>query len=247
MNAAARGRAACRPVVAATHNKGKLGKCASCSAPYGIEVGRRRRTRPARARGDRRHLRCQRAAQGARRRAGCAACRRSPTIPAFASRRSTARPASIPRAGRARPRISPPRWRASRLNCARPQAPQPWRAYFVSALAIAWPDGHVETFEGRVDGELVFPPRGTAGFGYDPDLPARRPRAHLRRDDRRGEARPSGRRLACAVASGARLPDVCARACLLRAVFKKPKPSWALGPGDGATKDNFHVPSYTGR
>lgn len=47
-------------------------------------------------------------------------------------------------------------------------APQPWRGYFVSALALAWPDGHVETFEDRVDGDLVFPPRGTAGFGYDP-------------------------------------------------------------------------------
>jgi XTP/dITP diphosphohydrolase len=47
-------------------------------------------------------------------------------------------------------------------------APKPWRAYFVSALAAAWPDGHVETFEGRVDGALTFPPRGTAGFGYDP-------------------------------------------------------------------------------
>ena len=44
----------------------------------------------------------------------------------------------------------------------------PWRGWFVSALAIAWPDGHVETFEGRVDGDLVFPPRGTRGFGYDP-------------------------------------------------------------------------------
>ncbi|HEY1943464.1 MAG TPA: non-canonical purine NTP pyrophosphatase [Roseiarcus sp.] len=44
----------------------------------------------------------------------------------------------------------------------------PWRAHFISVLALAWPDGHVETFEGRVDGHLVFPPRGTAGFGYDP-------------------------------------------------------------------------------
>jgi XTP/dITP diphosphohydrolase len=47
-------------------------------------------------------------------------------------------------------------------------APKPWRAHFVSALALAWPDGQTETFEGRVDGDLVFPPRGTAGFGYDP-------------------------------------------------------------------------------
>ena len=47
-------------------------------------------------------------------------------------------------------------------------APPPWRAAFVSVLALAWPDGADETFEGRVDGILVFPPRGTAGFGYDP-------------------------------------------------------------------------------
>jgi XTP/dITP diphosphohydrolase len=47
-------------------------------------------------------------------------------------------------------------------------APKPWRAYFISVLALAWPDGHVETFEGRVDGDLTYPPRGTAGFGYDP-------------------------------------------------------------------------------
>jgi XTP/dITP diphosphohydrolase len=47
-------------------------------------------------------------------------------------------------------------------------APPPWRAAFVSVLALAWADGAVETFEGQVDGALVFPPRGTAGFGYDP-------------------------------------------------------------------------------
>jgi XTP/dITP diphosphohydrolase len=42
------------------------------------------------------------------------------------------------------------------------------RAHFVSALCVAWPDGHLEEFEGRVDGTLVWPPRGSAGFGYDP-------------------------------------------------------------------------------
>ncbi len=47
-------------------------------------------------------------------------------------------------------------------------APPPWRASFVSVLALAWPQGALETFEGRVNGALVFPPRGTAGFGYDP-------------------------------------------------------------------------------
>ncbi len=48
-------------------------------------------------------------------------------------------------------------------------APQDSRAaHFVCVLALAWPDGHIETFEGRVDGTLVWPPRGTLGFGYDP-------------------------------------------------------------------------------
>jgi len=46
--------------------------------------------------------------------------------------------------------------------------PQTRTAHFVSALCIAWPDGHVEEFEGRVDGTLVWPPRGDQGFGYDP-------------------------------------------------------------------------------
>lgn len=41
-------------------------------------------------------------------------------------------------------------------------------AHFVSALCLAWPDGHVEEFEGKVDGTLVWPPRGARGFGYDP-------------------------------------------------------------------------------
>lgn len=42
------------------------------------------------------------------------------------------------------------------------------RAHFVCALCLAWPDEHVETFEGRVNGILVWPPRGENGFGYDP-------------------------------------------------------------------------------
>lgn len=41
-------------------------------------------------------------------------------------------------------------------------------AAFICVLALAWPDGHTETFEGRINGTLVFPPRGEKGFGYDP-------------------------------------------------------------------------------
>jgi XTP/dITP diphosphohydrolase len=46
--------------------------------------------------------------------------------------------------------------------------PERRRAHFVSALCVAWPDDHREEVEARVDGTLVWPPRGTAGFGYDP-------------------------------------------------------------------------------
>lgn len=46
--------------------------------------------------------------------------------------------------------------------------PETRTARFVSVLCLAWPDGHTETFRGEVEGEVVWPPRGTAGFGYDP-------------------------------------------------------------------------------
>jgi XTP/dITP diphosphohydrolase len=42
------------------------------------------------------------------------------------------------------------------------------RAWFIAALCLAWPDGHAETFLGRIDGTVVWPPRGDKGFGYDP-------------------------------------------------------------------------------
>lgn len=41
-------------------------------------------------------------------------------------------------------------------------------AHFVCALSVAWPDGSIESFEGKVHGTLVWPPRGEKGFGYDP-------------------------------------------------------------------------------
>jgi XTP/dITP diphosphohydrolase len=41
-------------------------------------------------------------------------------------------------------------------------------AAFVAVLCLAWPDGHEELADGRVEGELVYPPRGVGGFGYDP-------------------------------------------------------------------------------
>lgn len=42
------------------------------------------------------------------------------------------------------------------------------RASFICALSLAWPDGHVENFEGRLEGDIVWPKRGRHGFGYDP-------------------------------------------------------------------------------
>ncbi len=46
--------------------------------------------------------------------------------------------------------------------------PEQRTARFVSVLCLAWPDGHTELFRGEVEGHVVWPPRGNAGFGYDP-------------------------------------------------------------------------------
>jgi XTP/dITP diphosphohydrolase len=51
------------------------------------------------------------------------------------------------------------------------------KAHFVSALCVAWPDDHLEEVEARADGTLVWPPRGSAGFGYDPMF---QPEGHTR-------------------------------------------------------------------
>lgn len=58
-------------------------------------------------------------------------------------------------------------WAMEQINAARSDAGDDL-AWFTCALALAWPDGHVEVFEGRVDGTLTWPPRGDRGFGYDP-------------------------------------------------------------------------------
>ena len=44
----------------------------------------------------------------------------------------------------------------------------PWTARFCSTLVLAWPDGHDEVFEGRMEGQIVWPMRGDQGHGYDP-------------------------------------------------------------------------------
>lgn len=47
-------------------------------------------------------------------------------------------------------------------------AAPPFTARFVCVLCLAWPDGHVETFRGTVEGQVIWPPHGDQGFGYDP-------------------------------------------------------------------------------
>ena len=60
-------------------------------------------------------------------------------------------------------------------------------AYFVCALCLAFPGGGAEVFEGRIDGDLVWPPRGDKGFGYDPIF---RPEGH---DITFGEMEPAAK------------------------------------------------------
>ncbi len=55
-------------------------------------------------------------------------------------------------------------WRE--VQAAGPDAPT--SARFVCALVLAWPDGHTQAYEGACEGSLVWPPRGSRGFGYDP-------------------------------------------------------------------------------
>jgi XTP/dITP diphosphohydrolase len=53
-------------------------------------------------------------------------------------------------------------------DCVKAGAPEPWRARFVCALCLAWPDGPDWVTRGEVAGRIVWPPRGERGFGYDP-------------------------------------------------------------------------------
>ena len=55
-----------------------------------------------------------------------------------------------------------------KLQAAGATTPERRTGRFVAVLCLCWPDGHAEYFRGEVDGTLVWPPRGTQGFGYDP-------------------------------------------------------------------------------
>jgi XTP/dITP diphosphohydrolase len=87
------------------------------------------------------------------------------------------------------------------------------RASFVAALCLAWPDGHTEDFEGRVEGTLVWPPRGTLGFGYDPIfLPNgfERTFGEMSADEKHGLP-PRGKGLSHRARAFVQLADACLR------------------------------------
>jgi len=153
-------------VVIATHNSGKLSELRELLSPYGIEAvsaGELGLTEPEETGTSfctNARIKAQAAAAAAK-------------LPAFADDSGL-----VVQALDGAPGIHSARWAgenkdfASAMqrieNLLRERNATDRRAHFVSALCVAWPDGDVAEFEGRVDGTIVWPPRGTAGFGYDP-------------------------------------------------------------------------------
>jgi len=156
-------------LVIATHNPGKLAEMRELLAPYGIdaisagELGLAEPDETGTTFCDNARIKAQAAATAAR-------------LPAFADDSGLAVDALD-----GAPGIYSARWAGPDKNFAEAMAmiehklkekganaPSQRKAHFVSALCVAWPDGHVEEFEARVDGVLVWPPRGDKGFGYDP-------------------------------------------------------------------------------
>jgi XTP/dITP diphosphohydrolase len=153
-------------VVIATHNPGKLSELRDLLAPYGVEAvsaGELGLPEPEETGST--------FIENAR-------------IKAFAATHATGLPAFADDSGLAidalggEPGIYSARWAGADKNFARAmqtiedkirvlKTPDR-KAQFVAALCLAWPDGHTEDFEARVDGTLVWPPRGDKGFGYDP-------------------------------------------------------------------------------
>jgi XTP/dITP diphosphohydrolase len=156
-------------LVIATHNPGKLAEMRQLLAPYGIDAisaGELGLAEPDET--------GKTFSQNARIKAEAAAI--ATGVPAFADDSGLA----VDALGGA-PGIHSARWAGPNKDFASAMqtiedklrergatTPEHRRAHFVSALCVAWPDGHTENFEARVDGALVWPPRGTQGFGYDP-------------------------------------------------------------------------------
>jgi XTP/dITP diphosphohydrolase len=91
------------------------------------------------------------------------------------------------------------------------KSPERRRGHFMSALCVAWPDGHVEEFEATVDGTVVWPPRGNLGFGYDPlFLPDGQTRTfgEMPSDEKHGLA-PHGRGLSHRARAFLKLAEAC--------------------------------------
>jgi XTP/dITP diphosphohydrolase len=156
-------------LVIATHNPGKLRELRELLSPYGIdavsaaELGLPEPDETGASFRDNARIKAMTATKGA-------------NLPAFADDSGLA----VDALGGA-PGIHSARWAGEDKNFMRAMEtiesmlkdhgadrPALRAAQFVSALCVAWPDGHVEEFEGTVDGTLVWPPRGKAGFGYDP-------------------------------------------------------------------------------
>jgi len=155
-------------LVIATHNPGKLAEMRELLAPYGIDAtsaGELGLNEPDETGMDFR--------ENARIKAESAAY--ATALPAFADDSGL-----VVDALDGQPGIYSARWAGPDKNFARAMATiedrlrqrgattaERRKAHFVSALCVAWPDGHAEEFEARVTGSLVWPPRGDKGFGYD--------------------------------------------------------------------------------
>ena len=156
-------------LVIATHNPGKLAEMRELLAPYGIDAtsaGELGLNEPDETGMDFR--------ENARIKAESAAY--ATALPAFADDSGL-----VVDALDGQPAIYSARWAGPDKNFARAMStiedqlrergamtPERRKAHFVSALCVAWPDGHAEEFEAHVAGSLVWPPRGDKGFGYDP-------------------------------------------------------------------------------
>ena len=153
----------------ATHNPGKLTEMRELILPYGLQAvsaGELGLSEPQENGATFR--------ENARHKAICAAV--ASGLPAFADDSGLAVDALA-----GEPGIHSARWAGGEKNFQRAmemveeklrargaRTPSQRKAHFVCALCIAWPNRHVEEFEARVDGTLVWPPRGQQGFGYDP-------------------------------------------------------------------------------